>query len=65
VLASDAHDCRHRPPVLDGAYRQMTKEYGEETARALLVETPMAILAGAPLPVGRIAVRKKKWYQRL
>jgi protein-tyrosine phosphatase len=64
IVASDAHDTRDRTPKLDGAMAQLTKEYGEDAARLLLIESPMAVLAGAPLPVGPAAVKKKKkWYQ--
>jgi protein-tyrosine phosphatase len=66
VVASDAHDTHHRPPVLDEMYRAIAKEYDEETATTLFVENPRAVLAGVPLPAGPVPVRrKKKWYQRL
>jgi protein-tyrosine phosphatase len=65
VVASDAHDCEHRPPVLDETFRGIASGYGEETAATLFLENPRAILAGAPLPAGPLPVRKKKkWYQR-
>jgi protein-tyrosine phosphatase len=65
VLASDAHDAKHRPPVLDGAWELVNKEYGAETARLLLEENPRAILAGVALPAGPMAVAKKKmkWFR--
>jgi protein-tyrosine phosphatase len=64
VLASDAHDTVHRPPVLDGIYRQVEKDYGETAAHALLKSNPAAVIAGKPLPSGRVVMAKKKWYQR-
>jgi protein-tyrosine phosphatase len=49
-LASDAHNVTSRPPRLKEAFDQVAKTYGEETARALLVENPLAALEGRPLP---------------
>lgn len=64
IIASDAHDTKHRPPVLDFAKELIAKEYGETMALLLMVENPMAVLAGAPLPPGPMVVqKKKKWYQ--
>jgi protein-tyrosine phosphatase len=64
VLASDAHDTKHRPPILSGAFEYISKAYGEEAAHLLLTENPMAILAGLSLPAGPVTLnKKKKWYQ--
>ena len=66
VIASDAHDTRHRPPVLDGTFQHISREYGEETAVATMLENPRAVISGTPLPPGPMpAPRRKKWYQRL
>ena len=65
VVASDAHDTRHRAPVLDQAYRHLAHEYGEQTAVALFIENPRAILAGVPIPAGPMPVRRRSWYERL
>jgi protein-tyrosine phosphatase len=64
VVASDAHDTQHRAPVLDETYRRLALEYGEETAVALFVENPRAILAGVAIPAGPMPVHQRKWYQR-
>jgi len=64
VIASDAHDCTHRPPVLQTAYGTIVREYGAEAAQQVFKENPLAILAGAKLPAGPIYIRRKKWYQR-
>jgi protein-tyrosine phosphatase len=61
-LASDAHDCRHRPPLLDEVWRLTASQYGEGTARRLLEENPRATLTGAELPMGHIEVKKRKWF---
>jgi protein-tyrosine phosphatase len=65
VVATDAHDTRHRPPAMEDAYHWIAGEYSEETARILFVENPRAILAGVPIAYGPLAVRRKKWYERL
>ncbi|HEV8525348.1 MAG TPA: CpsB/CapC family capsule biosynthesis tyrosine phosphatase [Terriglobales bacterium] len=50
VLASDAHDDRHRPPLLSPAREAVAKLCGPDVARALVQENPAAIIAGQPLP---------------
>lgn len=49
-LASDAHNITSRPLRLSEAFDQVEKTWGQETARALLVENPLAALEGCPLP---------------
>jgi protein-tyrosine phosphatase len=64
-LASDGHDCEHRPPRLDLAHAWVKENYGEEWAEALCITNPRATLTGeslesmesAGIPVSR------KWYQ--
>ncbi len=64
-LASDAHDCEHRPPRLDLAHAWVKDQYGEEWAEALCVTNPKATLTGEALErledPGTSAGRK--WYQ--
>ena len=64
-LASDAHDCEHRPPRLDLAHQWVKEHYGEEWAEALCVTNPKATLTGEALDrledPGTSATRK--WYQ--
>lgn len=64
-LASDAHDCEHRPPRLDLAYAWVKEKYGEELAEALCVANPKATLTGESLvPIGDVPVSEpRKWYQ--
>jgi protein-tyrosine phosphatase len=50
VLASDAHDTKHRTPVLSQARQVVAATYGSELANALVEDNPRAILAGKPLP---------------
>jgi protein-tyrosine phosphatase len=43
-VASDAHDLARRPPGLSRAYRHLKQEHGENLARRLTSENPLAIL---------------------
>jgi protein-tyrosine phosphatase len=64
VIASDGHDCEHRPPVLDEAYAWLRERYGDASAEALCVSNPGATLTGEPMELpadGDEPVRK--WYQ--
>ncbi len=50
VVASDAHDTRHRPPLLSPVRELLTAIAGAEIAEALLCANPQAIVSGAELP---------------
>ena len=64
-LASDGHDCEHRPPRLDLAHAWVKEHYGEEWAEALCVTNPKATLTGELLD--RLedpdTSATRKWYQ--
>jgi protein-tyrosine phosphatase len=49
-IASDAHNVTSRPLRLKETYELIAKGHGEEIARALLVENPLAAFEGRPLP---------------
>jgi protein-tyrosine phosphatase len=49
-VASDAHNIRGRPLRLQPAFDIVHDQYGEEKARALFVENPMAAFEGRDLP---------------
>jgi protein-tyrosine phosphatase len=49
VVATDAHDVRHRPPLLSPARRVLCNWQGEEVARALLEDNPAAVACGGDL----------------
>jgi len=49
-VASDAHNLKERPLALRPAYEAVKKRQGEQVARALLVENPLAAFEGRPLP---------------
>jgi protein-tyrosine phosphatase len=50
VLASDAHDTRHRVPNLSAARAAAEKIVGAEYAEALVEGNPGAIVKGMPIP---------------
>jgi protein-tyrosine phosphatase len=64
-VASDAHDCEHRPPRLDTAYAWLKKRYSESLARTLCVTNPQATLTGELLEPPEIGATPspRKWYQ--
>jgi protein-tyrosine phosphatase len=49
-LASDAHNTTTRPLKLREAFDLVAKKNGENVARALLVDNPLAAFEGRPLP---------------
>jgi protein-tyrosine phosphatase len=49
-VSSDAHNTARRPLKLKFAYDSIAQQLSEETARALLIENPLAALNGDPLP---------------
>jgi protein-tyrosine phosphatase len=46
ILASDGHNARARPPALSHAFDSIARQYGEDRARRLMLDTPVAIAAG-------------------
>lgn len=50
VIASDAHDPKHRRPVLSSARAAVAKLAGQSTADALVIDNPAAIVSGQPVP---------------
>jgi len=64
-VASDGHDCEHRPPKMDGARAWLAKTYGEPLAEALCETNPRATITGEPLPVPawESPPTARKWYQ--
>jgi protein-tyrosine phosphatase len=49
-VASDAHNTSSRPLRLKEAYDHLAKTRGEEVARALLVDNPLAVFEDRPIP---------------
>ncbi|MGB2642093.1 MAG: CpsB/CapC family capsule biosynthesis tyrosine phosphatase [Candidatus Acidiferrum sp.] len=50
IVASDAHNSRRRPLKLSPAFELVREQCGEEKARAVFVENPMAVFEGRDLP---------------
>lgn len=51
VIASDGHDCEHRPPCMDQARAWLTEQYSEAVATLLCAINPGAALVGEPMQV--------------
>jgi protein-tyrosine phosphatase len=65
VVASDGHDCEHRPPVMDQARAWLRKKYGDALAEALCVRNPGAALAGDDMYLPTLDPQSsvRKWYE--
>jgi protein-tyrosine phosphatase len=50
VLATDAHDTKHRVPMLSAAREKVGKLCGSDVARALVDDNPRAVISDKPLP---------------
>lgn len=50
VIATDAHDVKHRRPILSAARKEVAETCGTEVADALVDGNPRAIVNGQPLP---------------
>jgi protein-tyrosine phosphatase len=61
VAASDGHDVKRRPPILDDAYNHLRERWGELTARRLCQENPSNILRGLGW-AGTSEKRKRKLF---
>jgi len=68
-FASDAHNLASRPMKMKAAYEVVAREQGEEVAKALFRENPLAAFEGQPLPyvpeyedAGRGAKRRKRFF---
>ena len=44
VLATDAHDDKNRPPILSEARDAVSKRFGADVARALVLDNPTAVV---------------------
>ena len=59
IVATDAHDPVHRPPILSKARDVIAKRLGSVLADDMVLKCPMAILTNQPLrPVGQTAPGK-------
>lgn len=60
-IASDAHDCQHRPPVLQESYEHVRRKWGEQAARLLFVDNPAVVVSGQREVVTPAV--GKKWFK--
>ena len=58
VLASDAHDHRHRNPILSEAREAVSRRFGADLARELVLDNPEAVVSGRVLPFPRLSQRR-------
>ena len=65
VVASDAHDCKFRPPSLREAYGLLADQWGEDRIRPLFVDNPAAVVAGGTIDFEfpASAPKARRWYQ--
>lgn len=50
LIATDAHDVAHRPPVLSAARDILAARFGEKTALSLTESNPKAVVQGDAIP---------------
>jgi protein-tyrosine phosphatase len=62
-VASDAHDCEHRPPRLDESYAYVVRKAGRERAELLFREYPQCVIEGDPIYPEEYAQPKRRWFQ--
>lgn len=65
VIASDAHDIKHRPPVMDKAFDWLTQNVSREFAELLCIHNPGCAFSGEPMQgsASKATSVGKKWYQ--
>jgi protein-tyrosine phosphatase len=59
IVASDAHDVKHRTPDLRAAYRHLCERWTESSVRRLFVDNPRAVLSSEP--IDRRRLRRRGW----
>ena len=70
-FATDAHDLKHRPPILSECFQKVSERMGKENAELTLQKNPEAVIQGRPLPPGpqplesRPGKRKRSWFSFL
>ncbi len=64
-VASDGHDCKHRPPRMDQARAWLSENYSDSVAAALCVVNPGAAVVGEPLEpvISAVDPNSRRWYQ--
>jgi protein-tyrosine phosphatase len=61
-VASDAHDCEHRPPKLDESYAYVARKVSPECADRIFREYPQCVIDGDPIYPEEYVETKRKWF---
>jgi protein-tyrosine phosphatase len=70
-FASDAHDVKHRPPILSECYRKVADSKGDEAAERLMKKNPEAVINGMRMPPQPLPIEssqrepKRGWFSFL
>ena len=63
-VASDAHDCEHRPPTLGSVYDALVGDWGADDIRPLFIDNPRAVITGATLDAPSVPLRRRRrWFE--
>lgn len=65
IIASDAHDPKHRPPIMSKARDYIATFCDEDTARRLTLDNPLLILKNEDLPLKNRVKNSKKTQKSL
>ncbi len=60
-LATDAHGCHSRRPLMQQAFLRLQELAGRETALRACCENPARVLAGQEVPGGQRRVKRARW----
>jgi len=63
VIASDAHDCEHRPPTLTAAYNALARAHGSGAVTPLFVDNPRAVIEGETIDIAVRPAKQRHWFQ--
>ena len=62
-IASDAHDCEHRPPRLDDSYAYVAHKLSRADADRIFREYPQRVIDGDPIDPEEYVEAKRKWFR--
>lgn len=60
-VATDAHGCKRRRPLLQKAFEKSNQLVGKSISHLLFCEYPANVANGRDVPSGRLAVRRTRW----
>ena len=50
IVATDSHNVSGRPPILSAAREMVSRKFGADVAKALVVDNPRSVICGEPMP---------------